>query len=211
MTHFKSDVGLTATVYYKFLNKEGKPIPAPISAYSEYYDTEGKDGHACFSGFYQSAIPKEAIKIHIFHQVKMVPYSRVDVKRYIDDLNEMGFPCRYVKNLDKVIKIELNLKDYKWKSHLCSTLTLLRVLWESGLAKIPDYYFEAMEANPKADKFIEIQKAHKHPNLYNYGGHTIAAKGTANISRKAFFEKIETSKKEVYDTGNAGINKYWSP
>lgn len=41
--------------------------------------------------------------IQVYHEKRKVPYSVNEVKRWIDDLNEVGFPCSFENDLDKLI------------------------------------------------------------------------------------------------------------
>jgi hypothetical protein len=202
--YYKVDQPLNASAFFKFLNDKNEVIPEG-NGYQTYAQGTAR---ACYGSFFAGAIPQKATKILVFHTRPTVPYTRVAIKRYIDDLNELGFPCHYMRNLTNEIRIEFRFKEYKYKVHLLSALTLIRVLWEHAYAKIPEIYFQAMDANPKADKFEELQKAHK--KISNYGGHTVTGSNIkTNATLENYWKVVEHSRIGIYDAGNPGINKCW--
>jgi len=81
------------------------------------------------------------------------------------------------------------------------------------MATIPDYYFQALDANPEANKFEELQKAHKHPELsYFNTNHTItdAGNGKANVEKDELFKRFEKTGIKVYDRQGVAQSIHWN-
>jgi hypothetical protein len=82
LKYYKKDVRTTNYVWFKLLDKTGKVI----KDYAEY---------ACY-GVIAHGFDKDARQIHIYHSKERVPYTISCIKRWIADINEMGFPCRFL-------------------------------------------------------------------------------------------------------------------
>lgn len=191
-------------------NKNNEQVYAKEATPANGYYQLGADTYGCFYHITYGAIQKDVTKIILFHPREKVPYKRVDIKRFIDDLNDMGFPCYYKLNNDKEIRIELKLEDYKKKTHLTSTLTLLRCLWEgTQISTIPEAYFQILDKDKKVDKFIALQDAHR--QVMPYVGHVVTAKTNGNnIDKEEFFKKLAQCAIPIYGNGQDSINNLWS-
>lgn len=147
-----------------------------------------KAKQACYSALFHG-VDKKWKAILLKENMDRVGYDEPEIKRWVDDLNEMGFPC-HLEGVDETVRIRLILDEFKSKVHLCSTLSLLRLLWESGLDKIPAAYFEVLDADPNADKIDVLQTTHK--KLGAGSGHAVTGKynGTPNVDRKLLLERL---------------------
>lgn len=181
-----------------------------ILARPEYYPRA-----ACFSAITYYPISEEVTSILYKQPIKNFAYNEAEIRRWIADINEIGFPCTIVE-IGETVKIRLDFSNFETKEHMISTLYLIRVLHEAGRNKVPDRYFEAMDANPEADKFIEIQRAHKPKTTasrYDYeGGHTgITNSSNPDLTKEQVFANFKKLGKEVhYPTAyNVAVHTSW--
>lgn len=207
--YWKAPKQPTVSVNFRLEHNEGEPVP--------------RNGAACYSELMNRAISKSVKSVVLVESLSHLAYEEPEIKRWIADLNSLGFPCHIV-SIEDQLQIRLILKEFKSKTHLGSTLMLLRLLWEKGMNKIPDLYFQAMDANPKADKLVQIQKAHKHPQFlkteykgtpYQYiypaynAGHTVTSyKSLKNIRRSELFKRLAKGE-DVYDGHSCPVATTW--
>ena len=150
---------------------------------------------ACFAAISAYTIPKTAKKVIFIREKSSSPYKEREVKRWADDLNEIGFLSKLIIEPDRYL-FEVDMSKYEYKEHLMSTLFLLRALFESGFNRVPEYYFQAMDKAPDSDKFIVIQRAHKKINM---SGHMITGKDNGpDITKNTLFSRWKHSNKSVY-------------
>ena len=211
---------------------EPKYFKEKKSTYGVYFELHAEQevkknsNTGCFSELTYSPIDAKWKSVLIKEPINIIPYEPREIKRWLRDLNELGFPCHF-EGIDEHLKIRLVLKEFKSKPHLSSTLMLIRLLWEMGMNKIPDIYFQVMDANPNANKFIQLQKAHKHPSLMettrNYGhgytpppyptfntNHTVTShRQLQNISRAELFKRLKAGK-SVWAIHEESIEKTWT-
>lgn len=92
------------------------------------------------------------------------PYDEQTVKRWLNDLNEFGFPCEYLGIDHDTYQVMINFDDFKnVRVHMTSTLMLIRALLESKINRVPDVYFTLLDESKDLDlngKFRLLQKAH---------------------------------------------------
>lgn len=81
---YYKDIPTSNHVWYKLVDKSDKSI-------ENYAD------NACFAAI-AHGFSKSARKIHIYHDKAKVPYDLACVKRWIADLNDMGFPCAFAED-----------------------------------------------------------------------------------------------------------------
>jgi hypothetical protein len=187
---------------------------------------------------------KDTKIIHVYRSKKDMPYDVPEIKRWIDDLNELGFPCRFANDdvegddtkqekwaketikkdvraialrfirqgaaapvdPNKFYNFFVDIKDYDNKTHLFSTLTLIRMLSENYYDKVPELYFEMLDKDPKMDKLQAIQDAHKATNTN--GGHCVTYSGNgSNVTRDKLFKRFE-KKNDIWE-GTININECW--
>lgn len=198
---------------YVSFELEGERNPE-IKSTTSYHETPARPkdcpGYACFANITYYPISEEVKSILYKQPIEHFAYGEDEIRRWIADINELGFPCTLLE-IDKLVKIRLNLSDFETKEQLISTLYLIRVLHEEGSNVIPGKYFAAMDANPEADKFIELQKAHKSARD-SWGGHTgITAGSTPNLSKAEVFANFKRLGKPVYFDGkwNVAVQSSW--
>ncbi len=83
MKYYNEKTATVKTVSFKLLDKTGKVI-------SNHTD------EACFSAITYYPIPNGVSVVAVHHRKSMVPYDVPAIKRWIADINEMGFPCSFV-------------------------------------------------------------------------------------------------------------------
>lgn len=160
---------------------------------------------ACFAPILHNAIDNDAGGVQVYHERTAVPYPIPAIERWINDINELGFPCSFQTpcqdcNPDKY-SFNVKFSDYEYKAHLASTLMLIRALYERGICRVPEIYFNMLDENPKADKFEVLQNAHKeltnHFDSHDYyaypnTNHMITNAGNGkNITKKALFDRYK--------------------
>lgn len=228
-------------IWFKLLDKNGKVL--------RDYGMQG-----CYGSItYQMDTKTETIQV--YRAEGLMPYNFAEVKRWIDDITDAGFPCELIydpdatsdemrqekwaeataasKKMKEIIlafrehglqkanpyndyvwgkpgpqnyKFNVHLKDYANKSHLFSTLTLIRMLSESSMSTVPEIYFNMMDADPLRDKFEAIQEAHRGP--VNGGSHAVTYKGNGkSITREAIMKKFK-AKNNLRD-GRIAIHAAW--
>lgn len=195
MKQYRKNNSTTFYVSFNLLGENNKIIQQHTNA-------------ACFGAIFNK-ITNKAKTIVVYHQRNMVPYDDNAIGRFIYDLNEMGFPCTHTID-HKYLKVRFKLQDYKYKAHILSALTIIRVLWETGLCGIPETYFQIMDDNPNADKFDVIQTAHKKIGGMSYGHMITYSNNGINEKRINFFNKCAASGLKVYDTGYPQIHQKWN-
>lgn len=120
-------------------------------------------------------------------------------------------------NEDKYYRFEIRLSDFKYKSHLISTLMLVRCLTETGICLVPDIYFEMLDKNPNLDKFDAIQTAHKDLNKrmskhnYNYNHMITWVDNGSNVDRQTLLARYENCGHNVWtkEARNLGQTDKW--
>lgn len=203
--YYKDSANVHNKVNYCYLDKDGV-------AFGKYQK------HPCFSTITYSAIPANAHRILIFHRKNEIPYDFDTIKRWIKEINELGFPCsvevdKYDQN---IYNFFIDLKDYKFKMHVSCTLQLIRCLFEKYICFVPEFYLKIIESNKKTDKFLALQDAHRElseyaASSYFNSNHTITCKenGKINIGREELFENIANTKYEVYSSDYCSLSRLW--
>jgi len=240
-----SDRNRSNSVWFKTLDETGKVIrDYPQAACFAQIAT--KPSMAANGGYYSGyGMDRNTKTIHVYRNKSNMPYDVPEIKRWIADLNEMGFPCRFVGDeitsdeekqksfVKDTVKTSLrvaalkiirhgnsapvdpnkfynffvDLKDYKDKSHLFSTLSLIRMLSESYMDHVPERYFEMIDSDPSVDKFQALQTAHKQGSVS--GGHAVTFEGNGtNISHSALMKRFEKTSADLWD-GDLAINNSW--
>ena len=99
MHKYYIDIPTTNYVYFKLLDKSDKVI-------------ENCPNYPCY-GSIAHGFNTKATKIHVYHEKTKVPYNTDCIKRWIADLNEMGFPCSFIEDElpDDTVKQTRHCKD----------------------------------------------------------------------------------------------------
>lgn len=241
MTKYRhAERSTSASVWFKTLDGGGKVLKdypsAPCFAQITYKPGQYGVGYG---------MHKDTKTIHVYRSKSAMPYNVPEIKRWIDDLNELGFRCRFaddgvvgdVKKQESFIQSTINkklqefaikviraghpapadpnefynfyidLKDYKDKSHLFSTLSLIRMLSESYYDTVPETYFNMMDKDPTLDKFQALQDAHKKCNTS--GGHCVTYNGNGdNVSHKELMKRFDKHGDDLWE-GTLRINECW--
>ncbi len=195
--HDDSKKEINAYMWFKLLDKHGKLI-------QDYPNS------ACY-GSITGTINKNTAVIVVYRKKSSVPYNDDHIVRYIYDLNDMGFPVSIVKDpkFPDTLYLHVYTENYKSKTHMFSTLTLLRLLWESGMNKVPEHYLQMMDEDPSGDKLDKLQRAHKVKGTYVSGGHAVTFPGNGgNIDKNTLFERFNKGV-GVFSSGGLGINIAW--
>lgn len=200
MSYFDSNVPTHYQTSYDVVDDKGKVI-------NEYRMAP------CFSAISAYAIPKEAKKIVFIREKTSSPYKEKEIKRWVDDCNEIGFTSKLIVERDRYL-FEVDIGEYTYKEHLVATLMLVRSLFESGHNRVPECYFNIMDKEPNADKFIAIQRAHKeyqnsNQHEYQNSNHMITAKnnGPGNVTKATLFSRWKRSNTSVYVGENRSYHR----
>lgn len=86
-----------------------KDAPVNHNVWFKLIDADGKlvddfPGYACF-GEITHGFDENAAMVQVYQQKRLVPYSRVEIQRWINDINEMGFPCFFEEELDPTLSM----------------------------------------------------------------------------------------------------------
>lgn len=207
MSYYKRRETSTSFVRFRLLDKAG----GEINSYSNY---------ACYSPVTYAAIPKECVTIECFHPLNQIPYDMDAIKRWIDEINLLGFPCHIVdkKTNKTTLTVALDLKDYRRKMHVNCALQLVRCLIESGIFHVPDLYLSKidklvvkMDKDDRAERFLMLQDAHREIRGYANTNHmcTYASNGDGNVDRQEFFNRLEKYSAETYSGTVIGLSALW--
>lgn len=207
--------GITFTqnqVCYFLVDKDNE-IVAKSGYGSSTYRYGESETSACFASIFRS-IPKTAVAAYVCHPTEKMAYDPADIKRFVADLCEMGFKCEYLEEWGDKTIFRIDLLDMETKNQFCSTLTLIRTLYEAGSAKVPEHYFRDMDARPAKDKFEALQDAHKHPGSGGYSlglGHNVTNRENGpNITLEALYDRFKKEKKTPFSEGGTTLNKCWA-
>lgn len=195
----------------KYYDDTGKQL----SAYSSFtlLDKNGKSiqnypNNPCY-GAITGTINKNTAAIDVYRSKNSVPYTEEGIVRYVYDLNDMGFPVSFINKAKDTYHFHVYMENYKSKTHMFSTLTLLRMLWESPMHKVPLLYFKMMDEYPQRDKLDAIQAAHKSKGNYTGGGHCVTYAGNGgNIDKETLFARFNKGT-GVFTSGGLAINAAW--
>lgn len=172
---------------YKYLKQRSNDVSVTYILESAEKKAETSRA-ACYASLFRQ-VPEWVESILLKEKMDRVDFDESEIKRWVDDLNEMGFPC-HLEGVDETVRIRLVMSEYKTKVQLASALSLLRLLWESGHTHVLEWYFVKLDEDPAADKIDVIQAAHKQTQQYT--GHVITGinNGAANVDRKLLLERL---------------------
>ncbi len=188
--YYDPDVETGIHVWFKLFDETGKLLITRNDA-------------SCFADISLRDVQASVKKIIVEHKKKNVPYKVAEIKRWIADINELGFPCALIDYSAEHYVFEVLFSHYKYKAHLVATLMLIRTLYEQGICRVPEAYFCVMDANPNADKFQEIQSAHKSSSIgsYHNTNHMITFSSNGqNISKELLFKRYAECGFGLYDS-----------
>lgn len=193
-SHVYNDDGKNLTTYvnYRVYNKNGILI-------NDVQDT------SCFSSFTYYPIDDKVDKIVIYHNLSRIPYGKHTIEAWIQNLNELGFPCSIEFDSYNAL-FTVKPSNFTKKFHFNSTLQLIRCLYESYICYVPEIYFSLISGKNLIDKFTAIQLAHlqlhgyKRGSMANYN-HMITSKhnNLKPISIEEFKTRIEKSNYSMKD------------
>lgn len=209
--HLIQDRKLTQNVVYYFLVDADNQLLVK-SGYGAGYGYGNGMSSACFASIFHT-IPETAVACYVWHPADSMGYGEEEIRHWIADISELGFECEYMGEWDNKAFFRIDIAKMETKNQFCSTLTLIRCLYEQGSARIPDLYFQALEENPNMDKFEALQNAHKHPSHQWLGlGHNVTSKdnGLPNITLDVLFERFRKEKKTPFSNGYTTLNKCWA-
>lgn len=86
MSYCISGILTTTHVKYKLLDNTGKVVKS--------YPDE-----ICFRAITYAPIPEATSVIHIYHEKSMVPYRVPEIRRWINDITEIGFATTFVEDV----------------------------------------------------------------------------------------------------------------
>lgn len=170
---------------------------------------------ACFSEITYKSFSKNCRYVIIYRSKDEIPYTFEICARWIKELNDFGFPCE-IKDCGEKIEFWVDLKNYKYKMHLSSALSLIRDLFESQICFTPEYYFNLIESNPKRNKFLALQKAHEKlseedESQYFNSNHIVIGdiEGRKNITLTRLFKRFKNTVHDIYSGRYTKLDKLW--
>lgn len=171
--------------------------------------------NVCFSTITYGPIPKNCIKVLVFHKLKEIPYSQEIILKWIEEIDNFGFKCSVSFKDEKAI-FSIALKDFNRKILVNCTLILIRALFETGICHVPSYYFTILKANPKFNqeqKFNALQDAHilVYKEYLPNANHMCVYNGLSpkNITLEKLMKNIDKTGIKVYDDAYTGLSRLW--
>lgn len=168
-----------------------------------FYDVNGTAIYnrlktTCYYSVTQTPIYNNHHSVISHFHIDETPYSEESVIRWINELNEIGFPCHY-KGINKdCYDIEVLISEMQDNKIIFNTtLMLIRCLKERRINMIPALYLSSLDENPDQDKFILMQESHKHKKLrdtaYLNTNHVIISpQSTANpFTKEQFLKRLK--------------------
>lgn len=165
----------------------------------------------CYSNITYGTLPKETAKLELWQTKNEIPFTKDEIKQWIEDIADMGFPCEY-KGLSGtkhsfIIPIKTDKEQvYSEKRHLSSALMLVRYLFE--FPQIPKNYFIILKEVKNVDKFAAMQIAH----VYCSGNsnHTIREFEPQTVmSRGEAAKMLHTKQYSIYNNPHPSITASW--
>ena len=175
------------------------------------YDKEGallmnRERNDCFSRITYDFLPARAHHIIFYKKKTEVPYSFEIVQKWIKELFQLGFPCSVTEE-NNTFYFRFNIDDFTYKTHLNSTLQLVRAIAEDAICYIPEFYFSLIEKSPRINKFLALQSAcrtvDRHYNGLGYlnTNHIVTGKHKHvkfNVTKEKLFENFKTDGTTVW-------------
>ncbi len=100
-SYYMANTPTTTYVWFKLLDATGKEL-------------RNFESQACFSPITYSKIPDGTAVVLVRHRKANVPYGVDEIKRWVADLNEIGFPCSFIEG-------EIQSACEKRKQFVCAT------------------------------------------------------------------------------------------
>lgn len=173
---------------------------------------------ACYSDVFTYGLKPNTTKLFLYQ--KTLNLSEDDCKKWVDELNLLGFPCeffgkeipeeykfisKYLNNGDYIFYI--NCCKYRYKNHLASTLTMLRYLFEYPYEKIVEKYLLLRTEYPKKNKFKLLQLSFLYTN--SSGGHTLHyGKPRCFATKKEIMSRLKSDTK-IRESGTNLHNSWY--
>lgn len=212
---------------YKFINLK-TPTDTSVSFKTLDKDlgiVESFDDSACFSGVTYQPISNRVKYVYVTRSMKWITYEKHIINKWIEELNDLGFPCavEYDKN-KQIATFKLNIEHFKKKIHFSSTLSLIRCLWETGICFVPEAYFSKYKKGMTLDeRWMLLQDSHKDAQemsrdngIYINTNHMVTNARNDNIDRIKFWDRIENCSIDVYSSNgyyggkSESIEKTWN-
>jgi hypothetical protein len=206
-TKYLKKVDLTSCkVWYFLVNKDNEIVHK--SGYGGTYGTNS----ACFSSLFYG-IPKNTVATYIYHPTDKMGYDEEAINRWVTDISEMGFKCEYLGCWGDQSYFQIKMEDMETKNQYCSTLTLIRCLYEGPeSAKVPENYFQIMDTKPRSSKFRALQRAHKTNDLRLGLGHNITSRdnGADVPTLQVLFKRFKSEKTTPFTAKHTSLNLCWA-
>lgn len=205
---------------------EDKTVPLTTNVSYKTFDETGtlifsRVNNQCFSDLTYGLINPRTEKVVITHPLTQIPYKPIIIQRWINTLNDLGFPCS-VDITEKHALFTVKPKDFVKKHHFNSTLQLIRCLFETYICLTPDVFFKlTADTDTIENKFYNLQLAHIHLNSYKEGrmansNHMIthASSTDVPISFEEFKSRLEKSKYTMkhstsYSADECSLDTFW--
>lgn len=169
----------------------------------------------CYASIFNGSVPTDCTVIEVFHAPTDIPYSIEDINRWVRILNDLGFPCIVTHDKDYVTFL-VETRHYKHKLHILSTLMLIRTLIEDCLTPLPEFFFQAEDADPTIDRFKLMIDVHEKDYPYARDIHMVTYNGCERRvgSFDELMHQFESSKMGLHHQGrgpkgHCAVNSAW--
>lgn len=171
---------------------------------------------SCYGNILTYGIVPETCKIlETYVAYVNLPYSNESVTKWVELINEWGFPIEEVRFEENSVYFKFDLDKYPTKEYLTSALMILRYLWESGFNVIPAITLDLMEENPEADTFELMLFAHSQINQYIVGAYYntnhMLRDGSLQrlVSKDTMLEKLKGTKHSLSQRNRNDLYTMW--
>lgn len=170
----------------------------------------------CYASIFQEGCPIGSKEL-VLYQPTLI-FSEDQVKSFINEINEIGFPCEYIgQNYNKYTDyinnnyyvFIIDLDKCKNKQHLLCIITLLRYMFEEFIgANFAKYYFNVVEKYPELTALDKIILA---SNCINRGtAHNLHSQGNMIFfDKEELFERIYKYKGTIFSKESGNLHKIW--
>lgn len=189
------------SVSYHYLSRTGRKLESHCRT-------------ACFSALFNRGLPLSAKKILLTNVGGKIKFTPKQVDRYVKNISELGFNCS--RNKRKQDEFVIDVKHYKTRAQILSTLNLLRYLGEGSFYKIVKAFFEKLDREKlrdkccKAKKFKLLEEAQRESDDWTTG-HMATYNGNGSpTDLKRLFEKFKRQGGRLYGGGYfSNLNSCW--
>lgn len=188
--------GVNNQNYWAGIDVDGKPVRG-----FDYL----KNSHVCFSPLF-GTIDNSVVAIKLSQPREKMMYNEEFIHKYIELINQKNFFCSFDGIAGNDYQFTVDMTKYTSKTMLCSTLTLLRYLWEDIYQHIPDKFMKIIEEGE--DVYMAIQKAHYLDKGYHQSLHGLKMSNKI-VTEEEFLNKVRENENNLYSNKRPDLNQHW--